>query len=124
MLGTVEQTWAMPAQRLSHKPSLPCTRGRGVGGEGARKPQKSHPLTPTPLPLSTGGEGPTGQTLRGLLHLLPPNSDNTPKPIFPRWPASGAQPRRQWLKLSTRRCDFKDFRQKSCRNRPRRISRW
>ena len=42
---------------------LPRTRGTGVGGEGMANPPTSHPLTPTPLPLSTGGEGLTAQPL-------------------------------------------------------------
>jgi hypothetical protein len=38
---------------------LPCTQGRGVGGEG----WLSLPLTPTPLPRCSGGEGPNEQAL-------------------------------------------------------------
>jgi myo-inositol 2-dehydrogenase/D-chiro-inositol 1-dehydrogenase len=44
-------------------PSSPLPLGgRGVGGEVAAIPQQTHPLTPTPLPLSTGGEGLQRQT--------------------------------------------------------------
>ncbi len=38
-------------------PPRPCIQGRGVGGEGREYSEKITPLTPTPLPLSTGGEG-------------------------------------------------------------------
>src|SRR5436190_13071353 len=32
----------------------PCTRGRGVGGEGANSEEGKAPLTPTPLPRVQG----------------------------------------------------------------------
>src|SRR6266436_6255114 len=35
-------------------PPLPCTRGRGVGGEGVGR---GRPLTPDPSPPSTGERG-------------------------------------------------------------------
>src|SRR5262249_9191139 len=35
----------------------PCTRGREVGGEGEGHGTPKTPSAPTPLPLSTGGEG-------------------------------------------------------------------
>ena len=49
---------------------LPCTQGRGVGGEG-RNLWRFRPLTPTPLPRGTGGEGLVGQTLRASLTCSP-----------------------------------------------------
>jgi hypothetical protein len=44
-------------------PPPPGGGGGGGGGGGPGIPQVSHPLTPTPLPLTTGGEGLLEQTL-------------------------------------------------------------
>src|SRR5262245_60961152 len=52
---------------------LPCTRGRGAGGEGAEPPYASSPSPPTPLPRITGGEG--SQSV--LLSSRPVNEEKT-----------------------------------------------
>jgi hypothetical protein len=49
-------------ESVPQAPLSPVLRGEGLGVRG-ENPRETHPLTPTPLPLSTGGEGLLGQTL-------------------------------------------------------------
>ena len=70
--------------RVDNPPSspLPCTQGRGVGGEG----RENSPLTPTTLPLSTGGEGlrsPLKTTIFGHPEFVAFNESVTA--LFAKW---------------------------------------
>ena len=80
-------------------PSPPVLRGRGVGGEGVERcPVAARPLPPTPLPLSTGGEG--GKRGSVMTTLRSPNQRAGRRPTVPPGRSTSVGGSKTWTTTS------------------------